>query len=109
MQYGADINNVCFGKSIGELIEKNMPQLKPESITRLRDVAMPAIGVLDRMKDLIEMAALETGDMTNVSRLQYFSEFKVLVREANPKNLVIISCQIFNARCHSRYHGAISV
>jgi hypothetical protein len=67
-----------------------MPQLKPESITRLRDVAMPAIGVLDRMRDLIEMAALGSGGRNNPSRLQYFSEFNVLVREANPKNLVII-------------------
>ena len=41
IQNGADLDIVCYGKTIAKHIEVNMPGLNPDSIPRLREVNNP--------------------------------------------------------------------
>jgi hypothetical protein len=106
IENGADVENVCYGRSIAKLIEEKMPDLHPESIPRFRDVASNDVSGndLERMKNLIERAAL-IDDRNNPMRVQYFSEFRTLVYKSDPKEMVSIFG--FEKQSYSSNHNII--
>jgi hypothetical protein len=97
IENGADVEIVCYGRSIAKLIEEKMPDLHPESIPRFCDVASNDVSGndLERMKNLIERAAL-IDDRNNPMRVQYFSEFRTLVYKSDPKEMASILEKLSN-------------
>ena len=90
IQNGADVDVICYNKPISQLIEETMPALDPANIPRLR--SNPSKGSddpLERMKDLIESSAL-IDDRNDPTRMKNYSEFRNLVLESDPKEMVIL-------------------
>ena len=102
IQNGADLEVVCYGRSIAKLIEEKMPDLHPESIPRFREVGSNdgSGNDLERMKNLIEKAAL-IDDRKNMTRLECFSEFRTLVYKSDPKEMVspVIFMNFYSSFC----------